>query len=170
MAVVFVLILAAGAARGALFRGTEASDRLIGTARADTIYGLGGTDTIEGRGGPDLINPGFGRDTVKGGPGDDTIAAQDGAVDNIACGPGADIVTGDLGDRIAADCETVSRQLGRDATTDPRAQHATQVEPDSFAWGKTVVTAFQNGIISSRGLPASCVTIVLGTSTVWSRS
>jgi hypothetical protein len=154
VAVVFVLILVAGAARGSLFRGTEGNDKLIGSARADTIYGLGGQDAIEGRGGPDLINAGFGRDTIKAGAGDDTIAAQDAAVDHIACGPGADVVTADLGDRVAADCETVSRQLGRDTTTDPRAQHSTQVEPDSFSWGKTVVAAFQNGRISNGGAAA----------------
>ena len=154
VAVVFVLILVAGAARGSLFRGTEGNDKLIGSAGADTIYGLGGQDVIEGRGGPDLINAGFGRDVIKGGAGDDMIAAQDGAVDHIACGPGADIVTADLGDRVAADCETVSRRLGRDTTTDPRAQHSTQVEPDSFSWGKTVVAAFQNGRISNGGAAA----------------
>ena len=154
MAVVFVLVLVVGAARGALFRGTEGNDKLVGTARADTIYGLGGQDTVDGRGGPDLINPGFGRDTIKGGAGDDTVAAQDAAADRIACGPGADVVTADIGDQVGGDCETVSRQVGRDTTTDPRAQHSTQVEPDSFSWGKTVVAAFQNGRIPNGGAAA----------------
>ncbi|MFL5980662.1 MAG: exo-alpha-sialidase [Gaiellaceae bacterium] len=154
VAVVFLLILVAGAARGALFRGTEGNDKLVGTARADTIYGLGGQDTIEGRGGPDLVNAGFGRDVIKAGAGDDTVAAQDAAQDQISCGAGADVVTADLGDKISADCETVSRQVGRDTTTDPRAQHSTQVEPDSFSWGKTVVAAFQNGRISNGGAAA----------------
>jgi hypothetical protein len=149
-----VAALVAGAARAALLRGTEGSDRLVGTPAADTIYGLGGADTIDGRGGADVIVAGPGRDSVQGGTGDDRIAVQDGAVDNVTCGPGLDTVTADLADKIAPDCETVSRQLSRDTTSDYYAEHETQVEPSSFAWGKKVVAAFQSGRIANGGAAA----------------
>lgn len=143
--------LLAGAARAALLRGTDGPDKLNGTPAADTIYGYGGADVIDGRGGPDLIVAGPGRDRVVGGAGDDRIAVQDGSVDSVTCGPGLDTVTADLTDNVAADCETVSRQLSRDTTSDYYAQHETQVEPSSFAWGRKIVTAFQSGRISNGG-------------------
>ncbi len=148
------LSLVAGAARAALFRGTDGPDKLVGTAAADTIYGLAGPDTLDGRGGNDLLVPGFGRDRVTAGAGNDRVAAQDGSVDQIGCGTGRDTVTADTEDVVAKDCETVSRQISRDTTSDFYAQHATQVEPDSFAWGKTVVTAFQSGRIATGGAAA----------------
>jgi hypothetical protein len=148
------LSLVAGAARAALFRGTDGPDKLVGTAAADTIYGLAGVDTVDGRGGNDLLVPGFGRDRVTSGAGNDRIAAQDAAVDQISCGTGRDTVTADTEDVVAKDCETVSRQISRDTTSDFYAQHATQVEPDSLAWGKTVVTAFQSGRIVNGGAAA----------------
>jgi hypothetical protein len=148
------VVLVSGAARAALFRGTEGPDKLVGTASADSIYGLAGADSIEARGGNDLINPGFGRDYVVAGAGADRIAAQDGEVDSIACGLGADTVTADLDDVVAADCETVSRQVSRDTTSDFYAQHETQVEPDSFSWRRIVVTAFQSGRIANGGAAA----------------
>jgi hypothetical protein len=43
----------------------------------------------------------------------------------------------------AADPPT--RQISVDAITSGPGQHATQVEPDTFAYGRTVVAAFQNG-------------------------
>jgi BNR repeat-like domain/RTX calcium-binding nonapeptide repeat (4 copies) len=154
VACLVALTLVAGAARAALFRGTDGPDKLVGTGAADTIYGLAGPDALEGRGGNDLIVPGFGRDRVIAGAGNDRIAAQDGAVDQIACGTGNDTVTADPEDVVGKDCETVSRQISRDTTSDFFAQHATQVEPDSFAWGKTVVTAFQSGRIATGGAAA----------------
>jgi hypothetical protein len=84
--------------------------------------------------------------TIKGTRGPDRIAVHSNDLrDTVNCGAGRDIVTADLSDRVAADCEVVSRRLSRDATTDFQAQHETQVEPDSFAVGRTIVTAFQSG-------------------------
>jgi len=128
---------ATGAARAGLLRGTPGPDRLLGTAGSDTLLGLGGNDLLAGRGGAD---------TLSGGLGDDRIAAQaDGAVDRISCGSGHDLVTAELFDRVATDCEVVSRQLSRDTLTNQPAQHETQVEPSSAAFGSTVVTMFQSG-------------------------
>jgi hypothetical protein len=82
----------------------------------------------------------------------DRIAVQgNGVRDRVVCGGGRDVVTADLFDRIAPDCETVSRQLSRDPTTSRFYQHQTQVEPDSFAFGSTIVTVFQSGRTIGRG-------------------
>jgi hypothetical protein len=56
-------------------------------------------------------------------------------------------VTADAGDRVSADCETVSRQLAVDPFSSGPAQHATEVEPDTFAFGSTVVATYQVGRI-----------------------
>jgi hypothetical protein len=128
---------ATAAARAVNFRGTPGPDRLLGTAVADTLTGLGGNDLLAGRGGPDVLS---------GGPGDDRVSVQaDGAVDRVSCGSGHDVVTAELADRVATDCEVVSRQLSRDTLTGTPAQHETQVEPSSAASGSTIVTIFQSG-------------------------
>lgn len=127
----------ATAARGDRLLGTAGPDRLLGTALPDTLLGRGGNDFLAGRGG---------RDVLSGGPDDDRIAAQaDAAVDRVLCGSGRDIVTAEPADRVAADCEVVSRQVSRDTLTGERSQHETQVEPSSAAFGSTIVTVFQSG-------------------------
>ena len=63
----------------------------------------------------------------------------------MRCGPGADVVNADLTDSVASDCELVGRRLSRDPYTTADAQHETEVEPDSFTFGRTTVAAFQVG-------------------------
>jgi BNR/Asp-box repeat len=41
--------------------------------------------------------------------------------------------------------------IGEDTYTNPESQHKTQVEPDSFAYGNTVVTVFQTGRVFDGG-------------------
>lgn len=119
-----------------LLRGTPGSDRLLGTGLADTIEGLAGHDVLRGRGGRDLI---------VGGSGDDRIAVQaDAGRDTVRCGADLDVVNAELTDVVAADCEVVARQLSRDPFDVRDAQKETQVEPDSFAWGSTIVVTFQS--------------------------
>jgi hypothetical protein len=90
--------------------------------------------------------------TIKGTKGPDRIAVHGNDIrDTVSCGAGRDVVTADLADRVAADCEVISRRLSRDATTDFEAQHETQVEPDSFSFGRTIVTTFQNGRFAGEG-------------------
>jgi hemolysin type calcium-binding protein len=132
--------------------GTEGPDRLRGTKRADVLQGLGGNDVLTGRGGSDLLVGGTGRDRLDGGRGADNLAVEaDVARDSVSCGSGLDVVTAELVDRVARDCETVSRQLSRDANRNPSAHHQTQVEPDSFSFGSTVVTTFQSARINQGG-------------------
>jgi hypothetical protein len=143
-------LVVTGAAAGGTFKGSSRPDRLIGTEGPDVLYGYGGNDTIEGLGGNDLINGGLGSDILRGGLGNDRIAAADGTPDTISCGPGRDIVTADLNDSLDG-CEVVSRRLSSDLYRGGGAQHETEVEPDSFAHGHTIVTAFQVGRFGDSG-------------------
>ena len=145
-AVAVSLALGTAGADAAVLRGTGAADRLLGTRGSDAAYGFGGRDLLDGRAGADFLHGGPDADLLLGGGGPDRIAAAlDAAPDVIRCGAGADLVTAEGIDSVAADCELVVRQVSRDTTTDSRAQHETQVEPDSAANGRTVVTVFQSG-------------------------
>lgn len=130
------LLLAALA--GAVLATAASAAEVQGTSRAETLRGTPRSD---------FIDPRAGRDRVHGGNGDDRIKAQDQFIDTVACGRGYDVVTADLRDRLAADCELAARQLSRDRFTGGPAQHETEVEPDSYAWGSTVMAIFQVGRI-----------------------
>jgi RTX calcium-binding nonapeptide repeat (4 copies) len=134
------------AAGAAIVRGTPGPDLLRGTAFADELYGRGGADRLEGRDGDDLLDGGPGRDRLFGGAGADWFASSgDERSDTVRCGPGLDVVNADLTDPVAADCDVVSRRLSRDVDRVSAANHETQVEPDSHAFGSTIVTVFQSG-------------------------
>jgi hypothetical protein len=79
--------------------GGSFGDRFQGGYGPDTLYGGYGPDTLSGSNGDDLIYGGYGGDTIYAGPGTDTIT----------CGPGTDRVYAHTGDRVAGDCEVVSR-------------------------------------------------------------
>ena len=150
-----VAAVLAGLASAATVNGTAGADVLRGTPRADLLDGRAGKDKISGLAGPDLIYSGAGRDVIDGGRGDDRIPAHgDGTRDTIRCGPGRDVVTADLADVVSRDCEVVSRQISSDRTTDPVGQHGTQVEPDTFAFGSTIVSVFQVGRVFEGGAVA----------------
>ena len=129
-------------ATAATIKGSSRPDALTGGPGPDVLFGYGGNDRIEGRGGNDVLNGGAGADFLSGGPGNDRITSVDGIADAVFCGPGRDIVTADLDDDLS-DCEAVSRRLSTDPYHGTGAQAGTEVEPDSFAYRSTVVTAFQ---------------------------
>jgi hypothetical protein len=140
------LLLGAAAAGARTIVGTPGNDRLVGTPRADTLAGRAGSDRISGAAGADLLIGGPGRDRIDAGPGNDRASAEyDGAQDTVRCGAGTDVVNADPLDTVAGDCELVGRRLSRDPYTNPDAQHETQVEPDSFTFGRTTVATFQVG-------------------------
>ncbi|HEU5489884.1 MAG TPA: hypothetical protein VFU84_03740 [Gaiellaceae bacterium] len=140
------LLLATGVAGARVVTGTPENDRLLGTPRADVLRGLGGSDRLVAGRGTDFLQGGAGRDTHDAGPGDDLVATSyDGARDVVRCGAGLDVVNADLLDAVARDCEVVGRRLSRDPYTTADAQHETQVEPDSFTFGRTTVATFQVG-------------------------
>jgi len=147
VALVTAIALVAAAAAGArVVTGTPRNDRLVGTARADVIRGLAGRDELLGRGGADFLQGGPGRDTVDAGAGSDLVAVSyDGARDTARCGSELDVVNADLTDVVARDCELVGRRLSRDPYRSTDAQHETEVEPDSFTFGRTTVATFQVG-------------------------
>ena len=149
--VVAASILLGASAPAATLRGTARADVLRGTPGADAIDGRGGNDRLLGRAGGDYLEPGAGRDRVLAGRGADRVQAQDGRADRVLCGRGVDVVTADAGDRVGRDCEVVSRRISRDPYRRDGAQHETEVEPDTFAFGSTVVTAFQAGRFSTGG-------------------
>jgi BNR/Asp-box repeat len=120
------LILAAPSDAG-LIVGTQGPDLLLGTTRADRISGRAGADRIDVAGGR--------RDTV-------------------SCGAGTDLVAADGVDRIAPDCERISRRISSDPLSGGGAQHASQAEPDSFSWGSKIVAAFQVGRYPDGGAQA----------------
>ena len=128
-----VLVLVAG-----VLASTAGAAQRLGTTRGETIVGTARAD---------YIDPRAGRDLVGAAGGDDRIKAQDQFVDAIRCGRGLDLVTADLRDSVARDCEVVVRQLSRDPSRNPERQHATEVEPDSYAFGSTVAAVYQVGRI-----------------------
>lgn len=146
LAVVAFVIAGAAVASARVVTGTPGNDRLAGTPRADAIRGLAGRDRLVGGGGADFLLGGAGRDTVDAGPGSDLVAiSYDGSRDSVRCGPGGDVVNADPTDSVASDCELVGRRLSRDPYTTADAQHETEVEPDSFTFGRTTVATFQVG-------------------------
>jgi hypothetical protein len=135
-----------GSSAAATIRGTSGVDHLIGTAQPDVLLGLGSGDYLESRRGDDFLNGGNGADTVFAGAGADrTEAAFDGSTDGVSCGLGRDVVVAEPLDEVAGDCEITSRQLSRDTLGQRPAQPGTEVEPDSEARGRVVVSAYQIG-------------------------
>jgi hypothetical protein len=109
---------------------------LASTATAATIHGTGRGELIVGTQKTDRLTAGAGNDLVQ---------AAFGGVDRVDCGPGRDVVSADASDRVAPNCEVVSRRVSVDPYGNGDSQHETAVEPDSFSFGSTVVTAFQLG-------------------------
>ena len=138
-----VSLVVTGVAAGATIKGSSRKDTLLGSSANDVVYGFGGNDTIVGRGGNDLLNGGAGYDDLNGGVGNDRITAVDGGSDSVHCGAGRDVVTADLDDVVGSTCEVVTRRLSSDPYRRTGAQRGTEVEPDSFAHDRTIVTAFQ---------------------------
>jgi hypothetical protein len=84
-------------------------------------------------------------DRLRGTAKADRIDAVFGATDTVSCGKGVDVVTADLADRVATDCELVSRRISVDTLGKSPGQHQTQVEPAVAAWNATAVATFQVG-------------------------
>ena len=84
-------------------------------------------------------------DRLRGTAKADRIDAVFGVSDTVSCGKGVDVVTADLADRVASDCEFVSRRISADTLGSAPGQHQTQVEPAVAAWNATAVATFQVG-------------------------
>jgi len=88
---------------------------------------------------------------IHGTAGNDFIQAAWVGKDTVDCGAGFDVVSADLADKVASNCEVVSRRLSVDPSTNPAGQHETAVEPADAAWGSTVVAAYQVGRFGTGG-------------------
>src|SRR5207237_7009764 len=51
----------------------------------------------------------------------------------------------------ASAASTLPKPISSDTYTNPESQHRTQVEPDSFAYGNTIVAVIQTGRVSGGG-------------------
>jgi hypothetical protein len=108
---------------------------LVPTAAAATIKGSAQAELIVGTPAPD---------TITAGAGNDAVQAAFGGADRVNCAAGRDTVSADQSDALR-NCETVSRRLSVDTYVNADSQHESAVEPDSFAYGGTVVAVFQVG-------------------------
>jgi len=91
---------------------------------------------------------------VRGTAGPDRLQTVNGKRDLVSCGRGRDLATVDGLDHVARDCEVVTRQASRDPFENGGSAHETEVEPDSAAFGKTIVAVFQVGRIFDGGAHA----------------
>jgi len=82
---------------------------------------------------------------VRGTRKPDRLQTVNAVHDVVTCGGGYDLATVDGFDRVGPDCETVTRRTSLDPYRNPVSEHATEVEPDSAAFGTTVVAVFQVG-------------------------
>lgn len=80
--------------------GTPGNDVLRGTPSADRILGKGGNDVLIGLAGADYLNGGAGRD-------------------RFSCGAGLDRVIAQVGEKVASDCEKVTRLAPDPIVTPP---------------------------------------------------
>jgi hypothetical protein len=119
-----IALFVAASAGAALIVGTPGSDLVVGTLKPDRVAARAGNDRID----------------VAGG-----------RRDRVSCGRGSDLVAIDGADRVSRDCEVVSRRISTDPYRNDEAMHASEAEPDSFAFGPTVVATFQVGRYSSGG-------------------
>jgi hypothetical protein len=115
---------------------------LAAPAAAATIRGTARGELLLGTPAPDRIVAGRGNDFVQ---------AAFGGVDRVDCGAGRDVVTADASDKVASNCEIVSRRVSVDRSTNPTSQHETAVEPDDVSSGSTVLAAYQVGRFESGG-------------------
>jgi BNR repeat-like domain len=135
-----------------VFASTAAAAVQRGTNRSDTIVGSPTPDRILARAGNDFVQAAFG------------------GIDRVDCGAGRDVASADLGDRVAADCEVVSRRLSVDPFTNGDSQHETAVEPDSFANGDVVVAVFQVGRREGGGASNIGTAVSRNGGRTWTRS
>ncbi len=93
--------------------GSGSANQIEGGNGADKLRGLGGLDGLDGGRSADLISGGTGVDTIDGGEGPDRILARDRKPDDVSCGSSVDKGTADRADRLAGDCEKVTKPRGK---------------------------------------------------------
>lgn len=87
------------------------ADRVTVSEAAGELSGGDGDDDLQGGPAGDALMGGQGTDELSGNGGPDRIVSRDGVADGVRCGAGADVVDADTVDRVASDCETITRTL-----------------------------------------------------------
>jgi hypothetical protein len=141
LAVLFALVVAAPAA-AATINGSIRGELILGSPAPDRIHAASGNDFVQ---------------------------AAFGGLDTVDCGAGSDVVSADATDRVS-NCETVSRRLSVDPYANSDSQHETAVEPDSFAFGSTIVAAFQLGRRAAGAAANIGTTVSRDAGRTWQRS
>jgi hypothetical protein len=126
--VVLLALVLASAADGAVQRGTDGDDTLVGTAAADNLYGFAGHDGLYGGAGDDRLYGGQGWDHIFGGAGDDLLDGGPASVDwpsgaysrreRLVGGAGDDVLISHLGAAVLMDGFGSNRFDSRDPLTD----------------------------------------------------
>jgi Ca2+-binding RTX toxin-like protein len=127
-AVALLALVLASVADGAVQRGTNGDDTLIGTAAADTLYGFAGHDGLYGGAGDDRLYGGPGWDHLFGGGGDDLLDGGPASTDwpsgdysrreRLVGGAGDDVLISHLGASVLMDGYGSNRFDSRDPLTD----------------------------------------------------
>jgi Ca2+-binding RTX toxin-like protein len=127
-AVVLLTLVLTSAASGAVQRGTDGEDTLIGTRAADTLYGYAGHDGLYGGAGDDRLYGGPGWDHIFGGAGDDVLDGGPASTDwptgdysrreRLVGGAGDDVLITHLGASVLMDGFGSNRFDSRDPLTD----------------------------------------------------
>lgn len=126
--VVFVALLLASVANGAVQRGTDGDDTLIGTAGADELDGFAGHDGLYGGAGNDRLYGGPGWDHIFGGAGNDVLDGGPASTnwpsgdysrrERLVGGAGDDVLISHLGASVLMDGYGSNRFDSRDPLTD----------------------------------------------------
>ena len=145
--VVVGLLVAVGAAGARVVTGTSGNDRLVGNAargrhpwaRRERSAALGAAVPTSSR---------AGRVATRTMPARGTISSRRRTTwraTSCAAEPVADVVNADLTDSVAARLRARRPPALARSVHDDDAQHETEVEPDSFTFGRTTVATFQVG-------------------------
>lgn len=87
------------------------ADRVIVSGAAGELTGGEGDDDLRGGPAGDVVAGGQGADELSGEGGADRIVSRDGVADGVRCGEGEDRVDADTADRVAPDCEAITRTV-----------------------------------------------------------
>jgi RTX calcium-binding nonapeptide repeat (4 copies) len=148
-------------ADGAVQRGTDGDDTLVGTAAADTLYGFGGHDGLYGGAGDDRLYGGPGWEHLFGGAGDDVLDGGPASTDwpsgdysrreRLVGGGGNDVLISHLGASVLMDGYGSNRFDSRDPLTNchvkPRRRALASGGPRCVDW---VIAGRGNDLIQAR--------------------
>jgi Ca2+-binding RTX toxin-like protein len=126
--------------------GDDGNDTILAGAGNDQANGGDGNDRVAGGPGDDILQAGLGLDRLEGDDGSDNLLSRDGLADEVVCGGGFDRVDADQLDRVADDCEAVTRTATAPPPGDWSSGDDTQ-KPRLQAGGPTIQRLGRGGRI-----------------------